>query len=119
MPVVIPALAAMVVAAAASPSPFGSWARGDGQAKVSVYTCGAAICAKNTWIRDPASSEKVGDVLVMNLKSAGAAEWTGDAYDAKRGMTYAMTMNVAQETMTTRGCLLAVICRTVSWTRIR
>ena len=40
--------------------PLGTWARGDGNARVRIEKCGAAICAINTWIKDTSGGENVG-----------------------------------------------------------
>jgi uncharacterized protein (DUF2147 family) len=99
---------------------LGNWARDDGDAKVRMAPCGAALCATNTWIRDPASSEKAGDRLVMALKPAGADAWKGTAYDPQRKRSYGMTMSLKGGKLLTRGCVLGgLLCKSVSWTRIR
>ncbi|GLS18216.1 hypothetical protein GCM10007874_12320 [Labrys miyagiensis] len=99
---------------------LGNWSRDDGDAKVRLAPCGAALCATNTWIRDPASSEKVGDRLEMKLQSSGADVWKGTAYDPQRQRSYAMTMSLKGGKLLTRGCVLGGwLCKSVSWTRIR
>ena len=97
---------------------FGNWSRDDGQARVRMAPCGKSLCATNTWIRDAASSEKVGDRLVMDLKPSGAGSWKGTAYDPQRKLTYSMTMTFASGKLQTRGCVLGgMFCRNVGWTR--
>jgi Uncharacterized protein conserved in bacteria len=97
---------------------FGNWSRDDGQARVRMAPCGKSLCATNIWIRDAASSEKVGDRLVMDLKPSGAASWNGTAYDPQRKLTYSMTMTFTSGKLQTRGCVLGgMICRNVGWTR--
>jgi uncharacterized protein (DUF2147 family) len=98
---------------------LGNWSRDDGNAKVRLAPCGAALCATNTWIKDPASSEKVGDRLEMTLRPSGAQSWKGTAYDPQRQKTYDMTMSLKGGKLNTRGCLLTVLCKNVGWTRIR
>ena len=99
----------------------GNWSRDDGNAKVRLAPCGSALCATNTWIRDPAASgEHVGDRLEMKLAPAGAGVWKGTAYDPQRQRSYAMTMSLKGGKLSTRGCVLAgLLCKSVSWTRIR
>jgi uncharacterized protein (DUF2147 family) len=96
----------------------GEWARGDGLVRARVVGCGEALCATNTWVRNPAGDEQVGDVLIMNLHESQAGHWAGPAFDKKRQKTYQMQLNVAGDHMTTRGCVLGgLICRGVDWTR--
>ncbi len=105
--------------AAAEPSPFGLWARGDGKAKVRIERCGGDICAINTWIREGTSGEKAGDRLVMSVAPSGAGRWTGTAFDPQRDLDYRLTMTVQEATMTTRGCVVAgLICKDMGWTRL-
>lgn len=112
-------LAAADLAAAAGPSPFGLWARGDGKTRVRVERCGAQICAVNTWVRAGTRGERAGDRLVMNVKAVDAGRWSGTAFDIRRNRTYRLTVTVRDRSMTTHGCVLAgVVCRNMGWTRL-
>ena len=113
-------LATSMAMAATNPvtASYGVWARGDGDARVRIAPCGKSICATNLWIRDPASSEKVGDVLVMTVKEEGGA-LKGTAYDRQRNLNLSFEMTVAPNALTTRGCVLGgVICKSVAWSRV-
>ncbi len=105
--------------AAAEPSPFGLWARGDGKAKVRIERCGSDICAVNTWIRGGTRGEKTGDKLVVTVEPAGRGRWTGTAFDPQRDLSYRLTMTVGATSMTTRGCIVAgLLCTDMGWTRL-
>lgn len=107
-------------AAMAGPDPTGIWNRGDGNARVRVEPCGTAFCATNIWVKDTSKGEDVGDVLVMRVAPKSDTRMAGEAFDRKRDLTYAMTLNVAPDTMSTRGCVVAgVICQSATWTRVR
>lgn len=96
----------------------GNWARGDGNARVRIAPCGEALCAINTWIRDPASDEHVGDRLVMKVSGNGSS-MAGTAYDPQRNLSYSLAINFGQSSMQTRGCVLAgIVCKSISWTRV-
>lgn len=96
---------------------FGTWLRDDGNARVRVAPCGSAICATNVWIRDPAKqSEKVGDRLEFTIKRGGDG-WRGKAYDPQRNLSFSATLSADGDAMTTKGCMLAVVCRTTNWQR--
>lgn len=97
---------------------YGTWARGDGDTKVRIAPCGGAICATNIWIRDPASSEKVGDVLEMKLSGEGSV-FKGTAYDKQRNLTLTFEMDIANNSLTTKGCVLGgFICKSAAWSRL-
>jgi uncharacterized protein (DUF2147 family) len=121
----VAALAVLLTVGAASASlageaPYlGNWARGDGKTRIHVSSCGAEVCARNTWVRHGVSGEKVGDTLVANLSPAGAGRWSGSAFDQRRNQHYTMKVHVANNRMTTRGCVAGgLVCASMNWTRL-
>jgi uncharacterized protein (DUF2147 family) len=111
------ALAQMTLAQAADMG--GAWMRDDGNARVRIAPCGDKTCATNLWIRDTSKGEAPGDRLVMSLKRSSDTEFSGTAYDPKRGMSYSIDVTVGNQTMKTKGCVLArLLCKTVGWTQI-
>ena len=106
-------------AALAAERPFlGNWARGDGETRIRVEPCGAAFCGVNTWVRPGVSGEKVGDTLVVHAKPAGAGRWSGTAFDRRRKETYTMKIHVANNHMTTQGCVMGgLVCQSMGWNR--
>ncbi len=113
------AIGASGAALAAQPAYLGDWARADGKTRIHVAPCGAAVCARNTWVRHGVSGEKVGDRLVLKVKPAGAEHWSGNAYDPQRKQNYAINVNVTAKHMTTRGCAMAgFVCQSMGWSRM-
>lgn len=111
-------LTASLPASASAEGIIGNWSRGDGNARVRIARCGDALCAINTWIRDPASNEHIGDRLVMKVTGNGSS-MVGTAYDPQRKLSYSMEINYGQSSMQTRGCVLAgIVCKSISWTRV-
>jgi uncharacterized protein (DUF2147 family) len=105
---------------AATPDPVGDWQRDDGESRIRIAPCGAALCATNIWVGDPNGREKVGDTLVLSLKPKSDSELDGDAYDRRRDMTYSMHMSVSRTALSTRGCILVgLICRRATWKHVR
>ena len=97
---------------------LGDWARADGKTQIHVASCGAAVCARNTWVRHGASGEKVGDRLILKVKPAGAGHWSGNAFDPQRHQNYAINVRVADKHMTTRGCVMGgLMCQSMGWKR--
>lgn len=117
----VAALFAMSIAncntvAAQERSPDGVWMRDDGNARVRIAPCGADICATNLWIKDTSKGEEAGDRLVMSLDRKSDTKLAGTAYDAKRDRSYAITVTVGRNSLTTRGCILGgLLCRDVNW----
>lgn len=109
-------LAAQAAQAQQSADPSGVWLRDDGNARVKIAPCGDNICATNLWIGDTSKGEAAGDRLVMSLKPKSADTLSGTAYDEKRDRTYSITVQVSENALTTRGCILGgVLCRDVHW----
>ena len=108
-----PALATAALADITS----GVWSRGDGNARVKISPCGAALCPINVWIKSP-GSENVGDRLVMNVKQTAPGKYAGTAYDPKRNLRFSTTITVNGNRMTTSGCVLGgIICKSQQWAR--
>jgi uncharacterized protein (DUF2147 family) len=102
--------------AAQERNPDGVWLRDDGNARVRIAPCGSKICATNLWIRDTSKGEEVGDRLVMTLNRKSDTKLAGTAYDPKRDRSYAITVIVGRDSLTTRGCILGgLLCRDVNW----
>jgi uncharacterized protein (DUF2147 family) len=98
---------------------FGTWARGDGIARVRIAPCGEAVCATNVWVNDPSGDEKVGDKLILKVRPAGANAVTGTAFDPKRNINLSFEMQVEPQRMTTKGCVLGgFLCKSVAWTKL-
>ena len=118
---VLTAFAALMLTATASQAqqaadPSGVWLRDDGNARVRIAPCGGNICATNLWIGDTSKGEEAGDRLVMSLKPKSPDTLAGTAYDAKRDRTYSITVQVSENALLTRGCILGgVLCTNVHW----
>lgn len=117
---VLTAFAALVLATASqaqqSADPSGIWLRDDGNARVRIAPCGSNICATNLWIGDTSKGEETGDRLVMSLQPKSTDTLSGTAYDAKRDRTYSITVQVSENALLTRGCILGgILCKNVYW----
>jgi|ERR1700722_19366053 uncharacterized protein (DUF2147 family) len=107
-------------AALAGQAYLGDWARSDGKTRIHVASCGAEVCARNTWVRHGVSGEKVGDRLILKVKPAGAGRWSGSAFDPQRKQNYAINVHVAATHMTTQGCVMGgFMCQSMGWNRHR
>ena len=108
------------MAGAAAADMHGVWMRDDGNARVRIAPCGDKTCATNVWIRDRSKGEAPGDQLIMSVKRSSDTEFSGTAYDPKRGMSYSVDVTVGKQTMKTRGCVLArLLCKTVGWAQVQ
>jgi uncharacterized protein (DUF2147 family) len=112
-------LAVGQMTAAQSANMDGIWSRDDGNARVRIAPCGDKTCATNVWIRDTSEGEASGDQLIMSLKRSSDTEFSGTAYDPKRRISYSVDVTLGNQTMKTKGCVLArLLCKTVGWTEV-
>ena len=99
-----------------SADPSGIWLRDDGNARVRIAPCGNKICATNLWIGDTSKGEEAGDRLIMSLQPKSPDTLSGTAFDEKRERTYSITVQVSDNALLTRGCILGgVLCKNVRW----
>jgi uncharacterized protein (DUF2147 family) len=122
---VLTAFSSLMLTAAASHAqqsadPSGVWLRDDGNARVRIAPCGRNICATNLWIRDTSKGEEAGDRLIMSLQPKSPDTLSGTAFDEKRERTYSITVQVSDNSLLTRGCILGgVLCKNVRWQQAR
>lgn len=114
---ILPAIALSFATSSASATELsGIWLRDDGNARVRIAPCGDKICATNLWIGDTSKGEAAGDRLVMTLARQPDGNFSGSAYDPKRGWSYSLTITASTNALNTRGCILGrLICRDVNW----
>ncbi|HEY1447548.1 MAG TPA: DUF2147 domain-containing protein [Caulobacteraceae bacterium] len=133
------ALSALVLTAQApsssvSPGVVGLWKTPRDGGLIRIETCGGAICGKiaesspagaapvQTDFRnvDPALRDRpIDGLLIMKLKPIGPGHWgDGSIYNPDDGKTYKASMNVTGDgRLRLRGCIVAPLCRTQTWTR--
>jgi uncharacterized protein (DUF2147 family) len=115
---IVTSLLAAPLLASTGPDIAGNWLRTDGTARIKISSCGAQICAVNTWIKDTIRDEKVGDRLVMTLETLSDSRLFGAAFDVRRNRSYSIDITIDRNTMQTRGCLIeGIVCKTMDWSR--
>jgi len=126
-------------AAASSPAfagdPAGLWLTEDGDAKVRIAACGAAICGTIAWLKDPNDKETgkpkldknnantaqrtrpiIGVPIVLSMKPDGNDKWSGQIYNAEDGKTYSGSLTLASaNSIKLQGCVASIFSKTKSW----
>jgi uncharacterized protein (DUF2147 family) len=96
----------------------GLWLRDNGESKVKISACGAALCGYVAWVKDPAKQAGVGKKIFYDMVSAGDGKWSGKAFNPEDGKTYSGTMQLKGDKLTTAGCAFGgLVCRSVNWIR--
>ncbi len=98
----------------------GEWARDDGKAKVRFAPCGAAVCGRVIWLRDPTGPAKVGQQVFFDMKPSGEDVWAGMAFNPDDGRNYTGKMTMSGDSLITAGCVFGGwICKSVAWTKMK
>ncbi len=134
-------LAGIILPAAASAAdPSGTWLTEGGKSQVKIVRCGNALCGTIIWLKEPndpgtgkaktdfrnqdvsrRSRALIGIEIVLGMQPSGTPDkWTGEVYNPEDGKTYSgsLTMTGINELSLT-GCVLAVLCKSQTWTRVR
>jgi uncharacterized protein (DUF2147 family) len=134
--------AAILCLAAVTPAsagdPRGNWMTESGKAKISIASCGAALCGNIVAMQepnDPATGKPktdsnnpdaakrarpmIGVQIVIDMKPDAADKWKGQVYNAEDGKTYSGSITLVDaKTLTLQGCALGgLICKSQTWTR--
>ena len=115
---------------------FGLWLDPSNGGHIEVAKCEDRLCAKVAFVPDndgkdgpkvdknnPDAELKTRPILGMPLvekaTKANDKEWQGYIYSPVDGKSFAMTMTPkGPEKIDVKGCLMGVLCRTVTWTRV-
>ena len=132
-------LAALTLPGAAfAADPTGTWLTEGGKSRVKIVRCGDALCGTIVWLKEPndpktgkaktdannqdaarRSRAMIGIEIVLGMQPSGTSDkWTGEVYNPEDGKTYSgsLTMTGANE-LSLAGCVLAVLCKSQTWTR--
>ena len=134
------AASAIAAAALAAPAfagdPTGLWQTPTNGGQVRISRCGQALCGvlvtserlrSNPDIRDAENSNRslrtrsMRNLPLLNGFTGGPAEWRGGTvYNPEDGRTYSGTITMqGDNTLRLRGCVIAPLCKTQTWTRAR
>lgn len=128
MTIIAAALLAAVPAAAAAQSPIeGVWSNPKGSVKVRIAPCGQALCGRVVSATAKAKADAaeggtrslVGTTILSNLMPAGANRWKGRVFmpAANRHATGNFSLTSGNR-LRIQGCVLAILCKSQTWTRV-
>jgi len=111
---------------------FGTWRHPENGSHVEMYKCGEGLCAKITKVTDgqkvddknPDTAKRgrpiIGLVIMQGAKKSGPKSWSGSLYNRADGGTYAGTITVkSRDQIDLSGCTAVVLCKTVTWSRVK
>ena len=117
---------------------FGTWLTGDKEGQVRIVNCGGALCGNLVWLKEPndpatgrpktdkhnadASKQSrplLGVPVVLAMKPSGPGQWSGQVYNAEDGKTYSGSFTLTgPDTADLKGCVLSILCKSQTWTRV-
>jgi len=110
---------------------IGVWRNPENGSHVEFYRCSAGLCGKIVKVSDgqvrdsnnpdPAKRERpiVGLLILEGARQTGDNMWAGTLYNRENGKSYSGTVTVkSKDALELSGCVLAVLCKTVTWTRV-
>jgi uncharacterized protein (DUF2147 family) len=126
------------LATARAADAIGTWYTGDKEGQVRIINCGGALCGNLVWLKEPndpatgrpktdkhnadASKQSrplLGVPVVLAMKPSGPAQWSGEVYNAEDGKTYSGSFMVTgPDTAALKGCVLGILCKSQTWTRV-
>lgn len=111
---------------------FGTWLHPENGSHVEMYKCGAGLCAKivkvvdgqKTDDKNPDTAKRnrpiVGLAIMSDAKKTGANTWSGSLYNRADGKTYSGTISIkSKDALDLTGCTAVVLCKTVTWKRVK
>jgi len=130
------ALCMLMTAPALAADPTGLWQTPSRSGQVEISRCGANLCGRlvsseglkaDPDLKDVNNSNAslrsrpLKGVTILSGFSGGPKEWTGGSiYNAEDGKTYSGSITLdGDDTLKLRGCIVAPLCKTQSWTRLR
>lgn len=131
--IAILALAIATPAVAADPV-TGLWLTDAKDGIIEIAPCGPKLCGRLAKMLAPPKGPAVDrnnpdpalrdrpllGLTVLSGFTAEGALWRGSGYDPKAGKSYNTTLQrTGPDTLKVRGCLIAFLCRTAIWTRVR
>lgn len=103
-------------AAGATETVFGVWSRDGHPEQLEFYDCAGKLCAKGT---RPMLDGSPAPVVLRNAPKIASNQWKGDLFNPEDGKTYTGTITLdAANKMTLKGCLIAFLCKSETWTRV-
>ncbi len=124
------ALSTNAASAQSAEDAFGTWKHPENGSNVSMYKCGAGLCAKIVSAPDGQKTDDknadeskrsrpiVGLVIMSGAQKSGEG-WSGQIYNRTDGKTYSGNITVkSKSALELQGCSMGVFCKTVTWSRV-
>lgn len=121
------AVLALSAAPAAAASPLeGLWRNPKGSVVVKIAPCGEQLCGRVVQASPKARAKAaeggterlVGTTILSGITPAGANRWKGRVFLPKQNRHATGHLRLTGNRLTVQGCLLGVICKDQTWTKV-
>ena len=106
--------------AASAAEPYGLWVRPSTGTQVRFYDCGGKLCGKIVAVTQEARKKELGIVIMHRAAKTGDNKWEGDLLDAETGKIYSGVATLEGRARSTlKGCVMGILCKGETWTRVK
>ena len=122
--VVFAALILGTTSAIANDAALGLWKSEPGETggyiHVQITNCGEKLCGEIVDVVENDNDAIIGEDIILNMKIRGDGYYYGGTIWAPdQDKTYRSNMTLNGDSLTVRGCVAFVLCRSQNWTRIK
>ena len=122
--VVLAALIFGTTSAIANDAALGLWKSEPGETggyiHVQITNCGEKLCGEIIDVVENDNDTIIGEDIRLNMKIRGDGYYYGGTIWAPdQDKTYRSNMTLSGDSLTVRGCVAFVLCRSQKWTRIK
>ena len=122
--VVLAALILGTTSAIANDAALGLWKSEPGETggyiHVQITNCGEKLCGEIVDVVENDNDTIIGEDIILNMKIRGDGYYYGGTIWAPdQDKTYRSNMTLSGDSLTVRGCVAFVLCRSQKWTRIK
>ena len=121
---VLAALLLGTTSAIANDAALGLWKSEPGETggyiHVQITNCGEKLCGEIIDVVENDNDTIIGEDIILNMKIRGDGYYYGGTIWAPdQDKTYRSNMTLSGDSLTVRGCVAFVLCRSQNWTRIK
>ena len=121
---VFAALILGTTSAIANDAALGLWKSEPGETggyiHVQITNCGEKLCGEIVDVVENDNDTIIGEDIILNMKIRGDGYYYGGTIWAPdQDKTYRSNMTLSGDSLTVRGCVAFVLCRSQKWTRIK
>ena len=121
---VFAALILGTTSAIANDAALGLWKSEPGETggyiHVQITDCGEKLCGEIVDVVENDNDTIIGEDIILNMKIRGDGYYYGGTIWAPdQDKTYRSNMTLSGDSLTVRGCVAFVLCRSQNWTRIK